>query len=49
MTDPMTGQDTKVKETFTILDDNTHTMEMFMVGPDGKEFRTMEIVYKRNN
>ena len=49
MTDPMTGKDSKVKETFTVVDDNTHVMEMYMEGPDGKEFKTMEIVYKRNN
>lgn len=49
MTDPMTGKDTKVKETFTVKDNDSHTMEMFMEGPDGKEFRTMEIIYKRIN
>ncbi len=49
MTDPMTGKDVKVKETFKVVDDNSQVMEMFMEGPDGKEFKTMEIVYKRNN
>ncbi|MFY1048118.1 DUF1579 domain-containing protein [Chryseobacterium sp. GP-SGM7] len=49
MTDPSRpGKDCDVREVFTFIDDNTQKMEMF--GPDaktGKEFKTMEINYKR--
>lgn len=46
-TDPMTGKTMAVRETFKIVDDNTQVMEMFMPGPDGKEFKTMEIKFTR--
>ncbi|WP_312075105.1 DUF1579 domain-containing protein [Chryseobacterium sp.] len=49
MTDPTRPeQDCDVREVFTFIDDNNQKMEMF--GPDaktGKEFKTMEIVFKR--
>lgn len=49
MTDPTRPEkDCNVREVFTFIDDNTQKMEMF--GPDaktGKEFKTMEIVFKR--
>lgn len=49
MTDPSRpGKDCDVREVFTFVDDNTQKMEMY--GPDpktGKEFKTMEIVFKR--
>jgi len=49
MTDPSRpGKDCEVREVFTFVDDNTQKMEMY--GPDsktGKEFKTMEIVFKR--
>ena len=31
----------------TIIDDNTHRMEMYEVFPDGSENQTLEIVYTR--
>jgi hypothetical protein len=46
-TDPMTGKEMDIRETFTIVDDNTQKMEMFCK-QDGKEFKTMEIVFTRN-
>jgi hypothetical protein len=46
-TDPMSGKIMNVRETFMIIDDNTQMMEMFMPGPDGKEFKTMEIRFTR--
>lgn len=46
-TDPMTGKDMKVRETFTFIDDNTHFMEMWMEH-NGKEFKSMEIKYTRS-
>jgi hypothetical protein len=47
MTDPGTKQDSEVRETFKITDDNTQEMEMFVMMPDGKEFKTMHINYSR--
>lgn len=46
-TDPTTGKDMKVREVFTVIDNNTQKMEMFMTTPDGKEYKSMEIVFKR--
>ncbi len=46
-TDPMTSKSMAVRETFKMVDDNTQMMEMFMPGPDGKEFKTMEIKFTR--
>jgi len=46
--DPMNGKDVKVREVFTIKDDNNHMMEMWMTDPKtGKEAKTMEISYVR--
>lgn len=47
MIDPSTGQNMDVRETFREIDANTQIMEMFCNGPDGKEFKTMEIKYTR--
>lgn len=47
MVDPGTKMDSDVRETFTIIDDNTQEMKMFAPGPDGKEFQTMNIRYTR--
>ena len=46
-TDPMTGKDMDVRETMTISDDNNQKMEMYKPGPDGKEYKCMEIILKR--
>ena len=46
MTDPMTGNDMKVKEVMTLNSADKHTFEMFMM-MDGSEMKTMEIVYTR--
>ena len=45
--DPMTGKSHTSKEVVRYTDKNNHTMEMYDKGPDGKEFKMMEIVYKR--
>lgn len=45
---PMTGKDMKMREEFTIVDNNTRKMVMY--SPDmktGKEFKSMEIVLTR--
>jgi hypothetical protein len=47
MVDPGTTGDVDVRETFKIIDDNTQEMEMFVMMPDGKEFKTMNIKYTR--
>jgi len=41
------GKQMEMRETFKIIDDNTQMMEMFGNGPDGKEFKMMEIKYTR--
>jgi hypothetical protein len=45
-TDPATGKEIPVREIFKIVDDNTQTMEMYMT-VDGKEFKSMEVTFKR--
>lgn len=45
--DPMSGKEMDVRETFKIIDDNNQVMEMFAIGPDGNEFKTMEIKFSR--
>lgn len=45
-TDPMTGKDMPVRQTFKLTDSNTQVTEMFTV-VNGKEFKNMEIVLKR--
>ncbi|HBC04468.1 MAG TPA: hypothetical protein DC015_09810, partial [Aequorivita sp.] len=32
---------------YTIVDENTRRMEMYEIGADGKEVKTMEILMKR--
>ena len=44
--DPMTGKETKVRQTIKIIDNNTQVMEMFSL-TGGKEVKTMEIKVKR--
>jgi hypothetical protein len=47
MSDPMTGKVTNMTTTFTIADDDHHKMEMWGPGPDGKNYKMMEIDYTR--
>jgi hypothetical protein len=48
MSDPMTGKASKLRMSTTIVDDDHHTFEMFMVPPGGsKEMKTMTILYER--
>ncbi len=46
MYDPAQGKDIDVKETYQIIDDNTHKMQMFCT-KDGKEFKNMEMMIRR--
>ena len=45
-TDPMTGAQVDVRETFQVIDDNNQVMEMFMV-QGGQEFKTMNRKFTR--
>lgn len=47
VTDPMTKKMKKIRETITMVDENTQKMEMYDMTPDGKEFKSMEIILKR--
>lgn len=48
-TNPMDGKTMRMRENFIYVDDNTQKLEMY--GPDmtGKEYKTMEIVFRRKN
>lgn len=45
--DPMTGKNKPIRETFTVVDDNTRKMEMFDTDPSGKEYKSMEMTMTR--
>jgi hypothetical protein len=45
--DPATHQVMKIKNVSRQIDDNTRTLEMYTPDPDGKEYKMMEITYKR--
>lgn len=47
MPDPMTGKETKVDEKIVVTDADHHSMEMWMEGPDGKMFKSMDMRYAR--
>ena len=49
MVDPATRKDVEFREIFKPIDNNYQVMEMYAAGPDGKEFKTMEIKYTRKN
>ncbi|HYF32486.1 MAG TPA: DUF1579 domain-containing protein [Chitinophagaceae bacterium] len=46
-TDYRTGKDVSMRQTFRWVDDNTQHLEMYATYPGGKEFKNMEITYKR--
>ena len=41
--DAMSGKELPVREVYKIIDDNTHEMDMYMTGVDGKEFKSLNI------
>jgi hypothetical protein len=45
--DPMTNKKMDFKETITVVDTDHHLFEMWMPGPDGKMFKTLEITYTK--
>jgi hypothetical protein len=46
-TDPMTGQDSPIRQVNVYHDDNSYTFTMYGAGMDGKEMKFMEGTYKR--
>ncbi len=42
------GKEMDIRESFKIIDDKTQLMEMYGPGPDGKEFKMMEIKLTRS-
>lgn len=49
MTDPQTGQPLQKRTVISLHDNDHHSMQMFFSGPDGNEFKGMEIHYRRHN
>jgi hypothetical protein len=47
MADPVTGKMTTMSMKTTVTDNDHHTMEMWGPGPDGKNYKMMEITYTR--
>jgi hypothetical protein len=47
-TDPMTGNDSEIREEIKWHDENSYTMTMYGAGPDGKEMKFMEGTFKRS-
>jgi hypothetical protein len=47
MSDAIAGKQVKVTSTTVMKDDNNFVMEMMGPGPDGKPFKTLELVYTR--
>ncbi|HUJ25033.1 MAG TPA: DUF1579 domain-containing protein [Myxococcales bacterium] len=45
--DPIAGKEMSVTETVTVTDDNNFRFEMAGPGPDGKPYKSLEIVYTR--
>ena len=45
--DPVTGKVKKMKTVLRIEGDDRHALEMFDTGPDGKEFRSLDVVFAR--
>jgi len=45
--DPRTGSTIKVRSVTTLLGDGKYRYEMYHPGPDGKEFKAMEIIYTK--
>jgi hypothetical protein len=45
--DPMTKRETWMRQTMKVIDKNNQFIEMYGPGPDGKEYKMMEIKMKR--
>jgi hypothetical protein len=44
--DPI-GQTVKTRQVITLVSNDKHTFEFYVAGPDGKDFKSMTIVYTR--
>jgi len=47
MVEPAQGKEVEVKQVMTFADDKNQKMEMYMTGPDGKEYKSMEIKFTK--
>lgn len=47
MVDPSSAREMAIKETFQVINNDHQLMEMFHIGPDGKDVKTMEIKFTR--
>jgi len=47
MSDPVSGKPTRATTKLTVADNDHHMLEMWGPGPDGKEYKMMEIDYTR--
>ncbi len=47
MPDPMSGKTIPVEEKMSVVDNDKHVFEMWNPGPDGKNYKSMEITYTR--
>jgi len=47
-TDPVTKKDSSIRQEVKFLNDDTQTITMYGVGPDGKEMKMMDIKLTRN-
>ena len=47
MDDVVKGKEIEMRDVIRIIDRDNSIAEMFCPGPDGKEFKTMELIYKR--
>jgi hypothetical protein len=45
--DPMTGKATTMRQVLKVESKDLELFEMYGPGPDGKEFKMMEMTYKR--
>ena len=45
--DYRTGKEVQMRETFRMIDDKNQLMEMYATYPGGKEFKNMEVTFKR--
>jgi len=43
----MTGKPTRATTKLTVADNDHHTLEMWAPGPDGKDYKAMQIDYTR--
>jgi len=45
--DPITGKEKTDRSVYRVINDDKHTLTMYEIGPDGKEYMSMEITYTR--